>query len=241
MEIFAKIHKQCLLSNIVKLPGSGKIVRVDELNSFRNDCGGSMRKLGIAMYFNYLSVILTIGIVSCGVLYSGVKGVVASPKKLAPEWAISEWFNTDRITLKEMREKVVVIGFFQLWCSGCNRFSIPLMEKWEQKYRRRKDFQLIGIHTVFEGHPHQTPKRLRQYIKEKNITYPIGIDDYISNERTPETMIRYRTQGTPEMVIIDKMGRIRFQHFGGFNPADVEKLIDTLLEEDSSDVTEKLE
>jgi hypothetical protein len=42
-------------------------------------------------------------------------------------------------------------------------------------------------------------------------------------------MIRYNTRGTPEMAIIDKQGNIRFQHFGGFNPAPVEKLIDALL------------
>ncbi len=124
----------------------------------------------------------------------------------------------------------MVIDFFQLWCPGCNRFSIPIMEKWEQKYSNRKDIQLFGIHTVFEGHSYQTPEKLRQYIKEKNITYPVGVDDYVSSQRTPETMIRYRTRGTPEIVIIDKRARIRFQHFGGFDPIIVEKLINTLLE-----------
>jgi hypothetical protein len=44
-------------------------------------------------------------------------------------------------------------------------------------------------------------------------------------------MIRYRTRGTPEVAIIGKKGNIRFQHFGGFNPAVAEKLIDALLEE----------
>jgi peroxiredoxin len=105
------------------------------------------------------------------------------------------------------------------------------MEKWKQKYIDRKDIQLIGIHTVFEGHSQQTPKRLRQYVKENNITYPIGIDKYVSSQRLPETMIRYHTRGTPEMAIIDKDGRIRFQHFGDFNTAVVEELIDTLLTE----------
>jgi len=105
------------------------------------------------------------------------------------------------------------------------------MEKWKQKYMDRKDIQLIGIHTVFEGHSQQTPERLRQYVKEKNITYPIGIDKYVSSQRLPETMIRYHTRGTPEMAIIDKNRRIRFQHFGSFNTAVVEELIDTLLTE----------
>jgi hypothetical protein len=108
------------------------------------------------------------------------------------------------------------------------------MEKWRQKYSNHKDIQLVGIHTVFEGHSRQTPKRLRQYVKEKNITYPVGIDDYVSSQRMPETMIRYHTRGTPEMVIIDKKGKIRFQHFGGFSYEIVEKLIDTLLNEEQN-------
>ena len=106
------------------------------------------------------------------------------------------------------------------------------MDKWNQKYSDRKDIQLVGIHTVFEGHSQQTPKRLRQYVKEKNITYPVGVDGQIANQRLPETMIRYHTRGTPEMAIIDKNGKIRFQHFGRFKPEVVEKLINTLLKEE---------
>ena len=106
------------------------------------------------------------------------------------------------------------------------------MKKWKQKYGDRKDIQLVAIHTVFEGHSQQTPKILRQYVKEKNITYPVGVDDQVSGQRLPETMIRYNTRGTPEMAIIDKKGKIRFQHFGSFNPEVIEGLIDTLLKEE---------
>ena len=183
-------------------------------------------------FINYhLRILFTIGIVMCGILHLGLKGEAASPEKQAPGWVISEWINSTGLTLEDLQGKVIVIDFFQLWCPGCNKFSIPLMEKWKQKYIDRKDIQLIGIHTVFEGHSQQTPERLRQYVKEKNITYPIGIDKYVSSQRLPETMIRYHTRGTPEMAIIDKNGRIRFQHFGSFNTAVVEKLIDTLLTE----------
>ncbi|ODS30457.1 MAG: thiol-disulfide oxidoreductase [Candidatus Scalindua rubra] len=171
----------------------------------------------------------TVVAILCGLFLFVMKMEAAPTGKRAPEWVISEWINTDGFTLTDMRGKVIIIDFFQLWCPGCNKFSIPLMEKWERKYSDRKDIQLLGIHTVFEGHSQQTPERLRQYVKEKNVTYPVGVDDHVSNQRTPETMIRYHTRGTPEIVIIDKNGKIRFQHFGGFNPAVVEQLIDALL------------
>jgi len=176
--------------------------------------------------------LLVAGIVLYGIVLLAGKAEANSSDNQAPEWVVSEWINSNGLTLEGLRGKVVVIDFFQLWCPGCNKFSGPLMDKWNRQYSGRQDIQLVGIHTVFEGHSQQTPKRLRQYIKEKNITYPVGVDDQVANQRLPETMIRYHTRGTPEMAIIDKKGKIRFQHFGSFNPVVVEKLITTLLNEE---------
>ena len=176
--------------------------------------------------------LLVAGIILYGMVLLAGETEADSSDKQAPEWVISEWINNPGLTLEGLRGKVVIIDFFQLWCPGCNKFSGPLMAKWTRQYGDRKDIQLVGIHTVFEGHSQQTPKRLRQYVKEKNITYPVGVDDHVSNQRLPETMIRYHTRGTPEMAIIDKKGKVRFQHFGSFNPGVVEKLINTLLNEE---------
>ena len=180
----------------------------------------------------WLKRVFVVGILLYAIVLATIKTEAGSSENQAPEWVISEWINSEGFTLFDMRGKVVIIDFFQLWCPGCNKFSGPLMKKWKQKYGDRKDIQLVAIHTVFEGHSQQTPKILRQYVKEKNITYPVGVDDQVSGQRLPETMIRYNTRGTPEMAIIDKEGKIRFQHFGSFNPSVVEKLIDTLLKEE---------
>jgi len=150
---------------------------------------------------------------------------------LAPEWDVSEWMKGEPLHLEDLRGKVVVIEFFQLWCPGCNRFSIPLMLEWEKKYRGNKDVRMISIHTVFEGHDYQTPDRLRKFIRKKGIKHSVGIDAYKEGSRLPNTMLSYKTRGTPEMAIIDKMGRIRFQHFGSFDQKVAEDLIDKLLEE----------
>ncbi len=154
--------------------------------------------------------------------------------KKAPEWDISEWINSEPISLSELKGKVVVIEFFQLWCPGCNAFSIPLMHKWEQMFEKQAGegrIAFVSIHTVFEGHSFQTPKRLRRFLKKKGINHAVGIDRHIDGNRLPETMRRYNTGGTPEMAIIDKHGIIRMQHFGGFDPDYGETLIRTLLDE----------
>ncbi len=48
--------------------------------------------------------------------------------KKAPDWEISEWINSEPLSLSGLKGKVIVIDFFQLWCPGCNSFSIPLMQ-----------------------------------------------------------------------------------------------------------------
>lgn len=155
--------------------------------------------------------------------------------KKAPQWDIAEWLNSDGLSLDQLRGKVVVVDFFQMWCPGCKSFSMPLMEHWEKEVFSGEvegdQLVFVSIHTVFEGHAYQTPKRLRGFIKEKGITHPVGIDRHDEGKRVPETMERYRTMGTPEMAIIDKRGNIRFQRFGYFKPEFGEELIRQLLDE----------
>ena len=152
----------------------------------------------------------------------------------APDWLISEWINSSGVTLSELKGKVVIIEFFQLWCPGCNKFTIPLMKQWNRTFKNQIEsgkLKILSIHTVFEGREHQTPERLKSFVKEKDIHHLVGIDVHKKGEYLPETMKRYRTRGTPEVAIIDKNGYIRFQIFGGFEPAIAEKLIRRLIKE----------
>ena len=151
----------------------------------------------------------------------------------APQWAITEWINGDAGNIDTLRGKVIVIDFFQLWCPGCNRFSGPLMSHWQQRFSGAIEagkLVMVKIHTVFEGHTYQTVSRLKDYVKEKKITLPVGIDAHQDGQRVPVTMQRYRTSGTPEMAVIDKNGLIRFQQFGGFDYKPVEEMIAALIE-----------
>ena len=134
----------------------------------------------------------------------------------------------------ELKGKVVVVEFFQLWCPGCKSFSLPLMQRWEKSFAREiadDKLVMLSIHTVFEGHDYQNTQRLRGFLKERGIDRLTGVDRHKSGSEIPETMKLYRTRGTPEMAIIGKRGHIRFQHFGGFDPEPVEQFIRKLLDE----------
>ena len=156
-----------------------------------------------------------------------------SASRPAPMWEITDWLNGDGGNVDTLKGKVVIIDFFQLWCPGCNRFSGPLMQHWQQKFAGEIDggrLQMVKIHTVFEGHDYQNATKLKGYVAEKNITMPVGIDRHEPGQRVPITMRRYRTSGTPEMVIIDPDGMIVFQKFGGFDPVPVEAMFVELLQ-----------
>ncbi|ANM32417.1 hypothetical protein ABI59_21570 [Acidobacteria bacterium Mor1] len=145
---------------------------------------------------------------------------------------MSEWLNGDPGSLEDNRGRVVLIEFFQLWCPGCTRFSRPLFRRWDRLYGERDDIRLVSIHSVFEGHGHQTVTRLRDYLADHQLTHSVGIDAYgPDDDETPLTMKRYRTRGTPQVVIVDKQGRLRWTRFGGFDPAAAERVIDQLLAE----------
>ena len=156
----------------------------------------------------------------------------AVPSTNAPEWVVSEWINGSGTSLQDLKGKVVIVEFFQLWCPGCNKFSIPLMKQWGQTFNTEIEagnLKILSIHTVFEGHDYQTPERLRDFVKENAIHHLVGIDHHNPGEHLPETMKRYRTNGTPEVAIIDQNGVIRMQRFGGFNADQAEQLIWKLL------------
>lgn len=163
-------------------------------------------------------------------------GFLKQPVK-APSWAIEEWVVGPATSLEALKGKVVVVDFFQLWCPGCNSFSIPLMNYWEKKFAKEKaagKISFVSIHTVFEGHSYQNNERLKTFVKKKGIHHPVGVDARKKGARIPITMDRYNTYGTPEIAIIDKQGRIRFQKFGGFDRHPVENLIQKLLKEEKT-------
>lgn len=159
-------------------------------------------------------------------------GVLPEPEE-APEWKISAWLNGDPGTLGQHRGRVVLIEFFQLWCPGCNAFSIPLFQRWHDRYGEREDVLVVSIHSVFEGHEYQSPDRLRRFVEDRGIRHPVGIDAFPTPDaETPETMERFDTDGTPHVFIVDKNGEIVFSHFGAFAVAPVEAFVDRLLREE---------
>lgn len=154
---------------------------------------------------------------------------------IAPELMVTKWFNTDKdITLAGLRGKVVVIEAFQMLCPGCVSHGLPLAQKIHQMFPR-DHVAVIGLHTVFEHHAAMTPVSLEAFLYEYRLTFPVGVDQAGRGEM-PMTMQAYQMQGTPSLILIDKQGYLRANHFGQVSELQIGVEIATLTGEVIKDV-----
>jgi peroxiredoxin len=138
----------------------------------------------------------------------------------APEWSVSQWFNTATpITLEQLRGKVVVLHAFQMLCPGCVSHGIPQAQKLYD-YFSKDDVAVIGMHTVFEHHEAMTPTSLEAFLFEYRVKFPVGVDMASDGGGSPVTMTRYQMRGTPTLILIDREGKLRANYFG--RPEDLQ-------------------
>lgn len=135
-----------------------------------------------------------------------------SRQDAAPELVVQRWLNSEQaITLEALRGRVVLIYAFQMLCPGCVLHTIPQAKEVHDAFDPRQ-LVVLGLHTVFENHDVMTPRALEVFVHENRLRFPIGID--MPGDQMPQTMKAYEMQGTPTTVLIDALGRRRFQHLG---------------------------
>lgn len=152
--------------------------------------------------------------------------------EFAPDFAGgTKWFNSEPLTIVELRGKVVVVDFWTYTCINCIR-TLPYLKEWHRKYRD-KGLTIIGVHTP-EFEFEKDPKNVEQAIKDFGIEYPVVQDN--------EYLIwkAYENHYWPAKYFVDKDGRIRNSHFGEGAYKESEKLIQKLLTEAGSQAKEAL-
>lgn len=132
----------------------------------------------------------------------------------APDWQVGEWLNVPApLSLAALRGKVIVLHAFQMLCPGCVLHGVPQAERLHQQLSA-DGVAVVGLHAVFEHHEIMTPAALRVFLHEFRITHPIAVDLAVPGQRIPATMQAYDMRGTPTLILIDRRGRLRAQHFG---------------------------
>lgn len=146
------------------------------------------------------------------------------------ELEVSEWLNHEGLTPADLRGKVVLIEVFQMLCPGCVNHSIPQAVKIHRKVDDSQ-LQVIGLHSVFEHHDVMTPQALKVFLDEFGVKFPVAVDKPREGQRIPSTMKKYRLEGTPSTILVDRKGRIRQVQFGQMDDFVLGLLIGSLLSE----------
>jgi hypothetical protein len=153
--------------------------------------------------------------------------------RIAPPLQISAWFNTEQaLSLELLLGKIVVISAFQMLCQGCVHHSVPQMQRIFDLFDP-SEVSVIGLHTVFENHEQMTPSALADFIKQHQLTLPIGVDMPDGQQGIPLTMRAYHMQGTPSFILIDQQGFLRMHRFGQKDDLSIGAAIGQLLSEAS--------
>jgi peroxiredoxin len=150
----------------------------------------------------------------------------------APEIDAESWVNTPLpLSLAGLRGRVVMLHAFQMLCPGCVLHGTPQAEKIHREFADR-GLQVIGLHSVFEHHAVMNRAALEVYVHEFRLTFPIAVDrPGAAGHHIPRTMQAYGLRGTPSVVVIDRAGRVRLNHFGQVSDLELGAHMGSLLKE----------
>lgn len=148
----------------------------------------------------------------------------------APEFAgIEAWLNSQPLTMKDLKGKVVLIDFWTYSCINCVR-TLPYITAWDHKYRDQ-GLVIIGVHSPeFEFEKNQ--QNVKTAIASHKIAYPIALDNHL------DTWTQFHNLYWPAHYLINKDGKVVYTHFGEGQYSTTENNIRYLLGLNKTEATE---
>ena len=141
---------------------------------------------------------------------------------VAPQLSGDFWINSERLTLKSLQGRVVLIEFWTFGCYNC-RNTLPSIKTWDARYRDQ-GLTIIGVHTP-EFDSERNLDNLRREVAGLNIKYPVVADNDYTIWKA------YGVEAWPTLFVVDKEGRIRWTHVGEGGYDETEQVIKRLLAE----------
>ncbi len=129
----------------------------------------------------------------------------ASSQKLPEFQGISQWLNSNPLTIQELKGNVVLIQFWTFSCINCQR-TLPYVTKWHDRYAS-KGLKIIGVHTpefAFE----RDANNIKDAMQKHGILYPVPIDNEF------KTWKAYGNEYWPHLYLADRQGNLVYDHIG---------------------------
>ena len=140
---------------------------------------------------------------------------------LAPEFrGISEWINSEPLSIEDLRGKVVLIDFWTYTCVNCIR-TMPFLRDWQEKYADL-GLTIVGVHTP-EFDFEKITENVQKAANDFGLEYPVAQDNDFG------TWSNYDNRFWPAKYLIDANGVVRYTHFGEGGYDETELAIRELL------------
>jgi thiol-disulfide isomerase/thioredoxin len=153
-----------------------------------------------------------------------------SKSPAAPEFAPGTWINSEPMTLKGLRGRVVLVEFWTFGCYNC-RNTLPSVKEWDARYRE-KGLTIVGVHSP-EFDDEKRLENVRREVASLGILYPVVTDNDYATWRA------YSVEAWPTIFVLDKSGRIRWTHVGEGAYDETEQVIQELLAEDNKQANDR--
>ncbi len=150
----------------------------------------------------------------------------------APELTeLENWINSDPIlSMEELEGKVVLINFWNYSCLECAR-TLPYLQSWHEEYNE-DGLVIIGVH-VPQFKFERDLTNLAAAVSNSDINYAVAQD----NDK--QLWSAYNNEHWNTKYLIDKEGKVRYQHMGegGYEVIEnnITKLLQTKVETSSVD------
>jgi len=144
-----------------------------------------------------------------------------SPREgfLAPDFTL-DTLDGNRVTLSELRGKIVVVNIWATWCPPC-RAETPALEKSYEQYKD-SGVVILGVDLTNQD----VVSDVESFVQEFKLTYPILLD------RDGSVGNLYQIKGLPSTFFVNRAGIIRTVVVGGpMSETFIRSKIEALLQE----------
>jgi len=136
---------------------------------------------------------------------------------------IDGWLQSEVETLEELRGKVVVVEFWTFGCYNCKN-RIPYTQEMYGRYRDQ-GMEIVGIHSP-EFKYEEDVDNIKKALVDLGVTWPVVLDT------RRRTFWEWQAGGTaywPRTYVLDREGRVRFDHIGEGKYRELEQTVAFLL------------